>query len=182
MKAQVRTATGKGPARQARAAGKVPAVLYGSSLDPVSLSVDAKEMWHALHTEAGANVLINLEVDSSKYLTIPREVHRHPVRRQILHVDFVNVARDVKIDASVPIHLTGESHGAKEGGQVDHQIHELTIQALPTDIPPSIELDITAMGIGDARHVSDLTAPPGVEILNDPDDLIVQVIQEIIAA
>jgi len=177
LNADVRKESGKGPARRARMAGKVPAVLYGSAIDPVSLLVDAKEMTHALHTEAGSNVLINLQLlgSSDNFLTVAREIHKHPIKGNLIHVDFVNVARDAKIHAEVPVHLVGESHGVKEGGQIDHHLHDLRIEALPSNLPSAIEVDVEPLGIGDGIKVADLKLPEGVEALNDPDDLVVQV-------
>lgn len=178
LRADARTETGKGFARRARASGRVPAVLYGSSVEPTSLFVDHKQMKQALRTEAGANVLINLLLDGdSKFLTIPREIQTHPIRGDILHVDFVNVARDVQINADVPVHLVGESHGVKEGGQIDQHAYEVHVLALPTDIPAGIDVDITELGIGDSIKVADLNVPEGVEILNDPEEPVVGVIE-----
>jgi large subunit ribosomal protein L25 len=180
LEATPRSETGKGPARRARASGHVPAVLYGPSVEATSLLVDAKQVWQALHTDAGANVLINLVVDGSGYLTIAREIQTHPIRGNILHVDFVNVKRDVKIHADVPVHVVGESHGIKEGGQLDHHLHELKVEALPTGIPTALEVDITALGIGESLYVSDVPLPDGVEVLNPPEDLVLQVIEPIV--
>lgn len=177
LAAQTRTATGKGPARQARLSGKVPSVLYGAGLEPTSLLVDAKQMANALHTEAGSNVLINLEFDGKKILTIPREVQKHPVRGNLVHVDFVHVERNVKISAQVALHIVGESRGVKEGGQLDQHLHEVSLEALPTDLPPGIEVDITDLGIGDSLRISDLQVPSGVEILTDAEELIIAVIE-----
>lgn len=178
LKAQPRSEKGKGPARRARASGQVPAVLYGSSLDPTPLLVNAKEMWHALHTEAGANVLITLQLDqATKFLTMAREIQKHPIKGTLLHVDFVNIARDVKISADVPIHVIGEARGVKEGGQLDQHIHELKLEALPTDVPSSIEIDISDLGIGDTLRVSDIAAPQGADIQNDPEEVVLAVIE-----
>ncbi len=173
----MRRELGKGPAHRVRVSGKVPAVLYGSSVEPVPLAIDAKEMNQALHTEAGANVLINLHVDGDKYLTIPREIHKHPIRGSLIHIDFVNVARDVEIEATVPVHLTGESHGVKEGGQIDQHMHEIRIEALPTKVPPAIEVETSEVGIGESIKVADLPPVEGVTILNDPEDVVVAVTQ-----
>jgi large subunit ribosomal protein L25 len=179
---QPRTEKGKGPARRYRAAGMVPAVFYGASVEPVALLVDAKQMNQALHTDAGGNVLINLKVDGKSRLTIPREIQRHPIRGTILHVDFVNVARDQKISAQVPVHLVGESHGVKEGGVLDQHLHELHIEAMPSDIPDSVELDVSGLGIGDALHVSDVKIAQGVEIITLEDELVVAVTEARLAA
>jgi large subunit ribosomal protein L25 len=177
LEVKPRTETGKGPASRYRAAGLVPAVLYGPSVEPVSLLVDAKQMSQALHTEAGGNVLINLKVDGQSRLTVPREIQRHPIRGTILHVDFVNVARDQKISAHVPVHLVGESHGVKEGGVLDQHTHEVEVEAFPTDVPTAIEVDITALGIGDTLHVADIKAPAGVDVLTPEDQMLVAVIE-----
>ncbi len=172
-----RTETGKGPASRYRASGLVPAVFYGPSAEPVSLLVDARQMSQALHTEAGGNVLINLNVEGTSRLTVAREVQRHPIRGTILHVDFVNVARDRKIEAQVPLHLVGDSHGVHEGGVLDQHMHELHVEAVPTDIPTAIEIDISGMGIGDTIHVSDVKAPSGVEILTPAEEMIAAVVE-----
>lgn len=172
-----RTELGKGPTRRYRAAGMVPAVFYGPSVEPVALLVDGKQMSQALHTEAGGNVLITLEVDGHSRLTVPREVQRHPIRGTILHVDFVNVARDQKIAAHVPVHVVGESRGVKEGGVLDQHMHELQVEAVPTDIPAHIEVDITNLGIGDSIHVGDIKAPSGVEILSPGEEMVAAVIE-----
>lgn len=178
LKAQARTDTGKGAARRLRAQGKVPAVLYGSELDAQPLFVEFKEMSHALNTEAGHNVLITLKVDGDDgHLTMLREVQRHPVRGELLHIDFLKVARDVKIQASVPIHLVGESRGVKEGGAVEHHLWELAIEAFPTDVPPNIEVDISRLGIGDSIRVFDLALPGEVVILTDTEEMIAAVVE-----
>lgn len=178
LQAVARSGSGKGPARQSRMSGRVPAVLYGQGIDPIALAVDAKQMVHALHTEAGANVLVNLEVGGGKrYLTMVREVQRHPVRGNLIHIDFVNTARDVTTHADVPVTVVGESRGVKEGGVLEHQLWELKVEALPSDIPPSIEVDITALAIGDHVRVSDIVPPKGVTIVNEPEEIVLAVIE-----
>lgn len=177
LQAQARSAIGKGPSGRARAAGQVPAVLYGSNLDPTPVFLDARQMFHALHTEAGHNVLINLELDGKKLLTVPREIQKHPVKGTLVHIDLLKVDRDVKIEAAVPIHLVGESRGVKEGGQMDQHTHEIRVEALPTEVPSAIEIDITDVGIGDQVRVADLMSSAGVTILTDPEEVILGVIE-----
>lgn len=178
LKVQPRSDTGKGPARRARAAGQVPGVLYGRDLDPSPVSVPTKEMLRALSTEAGLNVLINLQVEgSSPSLTMLREVQRHPIRGDLLHVDFVKVDRDVKIQADVPVHIVGDSRGVKEGGVVEHHLWELKVESLPSDVPPGLEVDITRLGLGEHFRVENLTIPDGVEILNAEEEIIVSVVE-----
>jgi len=178
LRAEPRSTTGKGSARQARMAGRVPAILYGQGIVPTPLAVDSKQIGHALHTEAGANVLVNLEVEGGRrYLTMVREVQRHPVRGHLLHVDFVNTARDVKTHADVPLQITGESRGVREGGVIEHHLWELRVEALPTNIPSSLEADISHLGIGDHLRVADVTAPAGVDIVSEPDEIILSVVE-----
>ncbi len=178
LRAQPRPSTGKGSARQARLSGRVPAILYGRGIPPVPLAVDGKQMGQVLHTEAGANVLVNLDVEGGRrYLTMVREVQRHPVRGNLLHIDFVNTARDVKTHAQVPVHIVGDSKGVHEGGVLEHHLWDLAVEALPADIPPSLDVDISALEIGQHLRVSDLVPPPGTEILTPAEEIIVSVVE-----
>jgi large subunit ribosomal protein L25 len=181
LPARSRPLKGKGPARRARAEGLVPAVLYGRGLDALPLAVDAKAMHSALHTEAGANVLVNLQLDGKRYLAVPREIQRHPIRGTLLHVDFVNVARDVEITADVPIHLVGDARGVKMGGLIEHHLWEVKVEALPSKVPPSIEVDVSELDIGQQVRVEDLQAPEGAQILTGPEEIVVSVVEPQVA-
>ena len=176
LNAEPREGVGKGAARKARAAGKVPAVLYGPEIEPQRVAVDALELWHALHTDAGTNVLINLQVDGDTFLTMPREVQRDIVRGTLLHVDFLRIRRDVAIQVDVPIHLVGESVGVKEGGVVEHHLWELRVEVLPTDVPESVEADISELAIGDSLHVPDVKVPGNVTVITPPEETVVSVV------
>jgi large subunit ribosomal protein L25 len=177
LKASIRESNGKGAARRLRAEGKIPGVVYGHGMDPVAIAIDGRELFHTLHTEAGSNVLIELRVGEDEHLTMPREIQRDHVRGQFIHVDFLAVRRDEKITVDVPVELVGESHGVKEGGVVEHHLWELKVEALPTDVPPAIEVDITPLGIGDHVRVSDLTTMKNVEILTPVEEIIVSVVE-----
>ena len=172
LKAEVRGGTGKGVARKLRATGKVPGTLYGRGIDPVTLAVDARELTHLIH-DNGANVLIDLEVDSQTHLTLARALDRDPVRGTILHVDFLKIAHDQTIKIDVPIHIEGESHGVKEGGVLEHHLWQLHVECLPGNVPESITVDVTPLGIGEAFHVGDITPPHGVTVLTSVDEIIV---------
>lgn len=176
LKAERRDGAGKGVARKIRAAGKVPGVVYGGGMEPLSVAVDALELWHALHTHAGTNVLIDLNVDGKRFLTMPREVQRDVLRGSLVHVDLLQVRRDVAIEVEVPVHLVGESRGVKEGGVVEHHLWQLRVQCLPTNVPQSIDADVSELAIGDSLHVSDVAAPEGVTILTPPTEIIVSVV------
>lgn len=176
LKADPRPGTGKGVARKARAAGKIPGVLYGRGVEARPLLIDARDLRQVLHTEAGRNVLIDLELDGENHLALPREIQRHPLRGDYLHVDFLKVARDVAIQVDVPIHLVGEAKGTKEGGILEQHLGHVRIQCLPTEVPNAVEAGVAALEVGDALRVEDLVAPPGSEILNDPNEVIVSVV------
>ena len=176
LTAESREGVGKGAARKIRAAGKVPAVLYGPAVESMRLSVDALQLWHALHTDAGTNVLINLAVDGDTFLTMPREVQRDIVRGTLLHVDFLQIRRDVAIQVDVPVTLVGESVGVKEGGVIEHHLWELRIECLPAQVPESIEADISALAVGDSLHVSDLKLPQHITLVTPAEETLVSVV------
>ncbi|HSJ44731.1 MAG TPA: 50S ribosomal protein L25 [Euzebyales bacterium] len=175
LTAEARDGRGKGEGRRLRRAGRVPAVAYGADLDATPVSVDALELYHALRTDAGLNALIRLEVGGDTHLTLARQLQRHPVRREIMHVDFVVVDRSRKVTVDVPIHLTGEAAGADEGGVVDQVRFDVPVEVLPLEVPDSLELDISDMGVGDVKRLDDLDLPEGVELLEDPEHAVVSV-------
>jgi large subunit ribosomal protein L25 len=181
MEVTLRAETGREPgsrsSRRLRRQGMVPAVIYGKDLDPVVVAVDAHDLYVALHTDAGVNALINLETKGSdSQLTMAREVQRHPVRGDIVHVDFVTISLTEKTQVEVSIELTGESEGVKEGGIIETIRNSIHVEALPTDIPQSIVVDITQMEIGDTLRIADLPEIEGVEYLGDHDDPVVTVV------
>jgi large subunit ribosomal protein L25 len=176
LRAERREAAGTGPAKRLRAEGDVPAVLYGRGLDSTPLSVSRRDLYTALHTEAGTNALINLEVGSDKFLTIARELQRHPVRGEIIHLDFINISLDEKITAEVSIDYTGEPQGAQEGGIVETIKTSVMVSALPMEIPSSVQVDISEMAVGDTLTASELPELDGVEYLEDEDSPLVTVI------
>ena len=175
--AEPRESTGKGVARKLRAAGRVPAVLYGHGMDSTALSVDARDLYHVLHTGAGTNVLVDLVVDGSDHLIIPRDVQRDYIHGRFIHVDFLAVRRDEKLQLSIPVRIVGESVGVKAGGVVEHHLWELEVESLPADVPEAIDADISNLEIGMSLRVSDLVAPKGATILTDPEESVVAVQQ-----
>lgn len=175
LRAEVGRETGSGPTRRLRAAGKVPAVVYGRGIDPVSVAVEQRELYAALHTDAGLNAIINLEVDGSDYTTIAREIQRHPWRGEITHLDFLQISLDEAIESDVSLEFTGTPAGVTEGGIVESVQTSVVISSLPTLIPPSIAVDISALNIGDSLKVADLPEIEGVEYLSDPESTLVTV-------
>lgn len=174
-----RVGSGKSEARSLRREGRVPGIAYGRDLDePRPVSVDANDLFHAFNTDAGTNAILALQLDGDQQLAIARDIQRHPVKRHVVHVDFVTVSRDVRIEVDVPISLTGEAAGASEGGVVDQALHNLSVSVLPLEVPDEISVDVTEMDVGDVKRVGDLDLPRGVEALEDPETAVVTVYYE----
>jgi large subunit ribosomal protein L25 len=175
--AEKREESGKGVARKLRAAGRVPAVLYGHGMEPIALSVDSRELIHVFHTGAGTNVLVDLIVDGDDHLAMAREIQRDHIKGRFMHVDFLVVSRDQVISVSVPVRVIGESVGVKAGGVLEHHLWEVQVECLPTDVPEAIEADVSELEIGMSLKVSDLSAPEGVTITSNIEDSVVAVQQ-----
>ena len=178
LAAQPRTAIGKQAAKSVRRNGFVPGILYGHGMKPLSLQVQTRELLSALHTKAGENVVINLQVEGvilKESLCLVKEIQHDPVTDKIKHVDFTVVSMTEKIDVKVPlvINHSAEAPGVKEGGVLDIIHHEIEVECLPTDIPEKIEIDVKAMKIGDAIHAKDLAMPKGVTCKLDGEDVVV---------
>jgi large subunit ribosomal protein L25 len=176
LAAQPRAGSGKGEARKLRRAGRVPAIAYGAGAQPTPLSVDALELYHVLHTGAGTNAVISLDIDGQSQLVLAREIQRHPVRRDILHVDFVTVQRNVKVEVDVPIVLAGEAPGAQEGGVVSQELYTVRVRVLPLRVPEQISCDVSGLQIGDVHRLEDLALPADVELVDDPERTVVSVV------
>jgi large subunit ribosomal protein L25 len=158
LAASPREKTGKGAARQARFAKQVPAVIYGHGRPAQSLMVDALLLEQALSGVEPESTLIELTVDGKKTRTLIREIQRHPIRPDIIHVDFYEIHSGEKITLKVPVHLVGTADGVRNGGGVLDQVtREVEIEVLPEHIPDRVELEVTALKIGDSLHVRDLT-------------------------
>jgi large subunit ribosomal protein L25 len=168
--ATAREKGGKGAARQLRSRGQVPAVLYGRGREPLTLTLNARDLDKMLGHIQAESTVIEVTVDGQTAKTLIREIQRHPIKRQILHVDFQALVAGEKVVVSIPIVLTGTAEGVKlEGGVLDQTLRELEIEVDPSSIPDHVELDVTNMMIGDSLHVSDIKVPEGVEIQDDPE-------------
>ena len=182
IEARTRDLTGKRGARKTRALGDVPAVLYGLGSESRNLAVKKGDLWDAIQGEAGLNVLIDLWVVDGKekdsQLVMIKELQKHPVREEILHVDFLMVARDETIRMQVPVVILGEeeSVGLKNGGTLQHNLWDVEVECLPTSIPEGLSLDISGLDIGDSLRVSDLDVPGEVEILVGSEDVVVNIL------
>ena len=165
---------GSGPSKRIRAEGKVPGVVYGLDADPIPVTVEWKPLREALTTDAGLNALIDLEIDGDVALTIVKELQRHPIKGNVIHLDFLRVSADAEISVDVPVVLTGEAEDVERNdGTVDHLLFALTVNAKPADIPNEIVVDISGLGFDAPIRVGDLTLPAGVTTDVDPEEAVV---------
>lgn len=160
--AQPRTSEGTAAVNRLRKAGSIPAVVYGRKTAPTNVQVDAKTFTKLIETSASDNILVSLKIDSSEQLALIQEVQHDHLRGGILHVDFHAIAMDEEIHAEVPLHLSGESPGAKAGGLIEAIHHTLEVRCLPKDLPESITVDISDLQTGKGIHVGEITLPEGV--------------------
>ena len=173
LKATVRDNTGSAQSRRSRGEGSIPAVVYGLGMEPVSVEIDAREFTNALKTEAGSNVIFNLEVGKDKYTALAREIQKHVYRNEFLHVDFIQIDLTKTVDADVQVNFIGTPMGVKEEGGIIQTINSsITISALPTNIPTSLDLDISELNVGDNLSAGDVSLPEGVELADSEDDSI----------
>jgi large subunit ribosomal protein L25 len=178
-----RTTKGKNEARRLRVSGKIPATLYGAQKAgdkpaPESVSIDPKPFMRIMHSKSGLNTLITLKLQGiADTRVLVKNVQLDPITHHPLHADLYRVNMDRKITVTVPILLKGESRGVKQdGGVLDFVHREIDVEVLPANIPDSIEVDISDLGIGDSVHVRDLAANAGWTPLSDPDMMIVHVV------
>ena len=176
LDARVRTNRKKGAARKERAAGRIPGVVYGEGQEAVSISVNWREFIRLLHGAGGEHAVVELKMENAPDKGGPamlREVQHHPVRDDVLHIDFQRIRLDRKITTFVPVHLEGKAKGLTEGGVLDYQLRELEVECLPANVPEYLELDITELEIGHSLHVSDLKAPHDATIVTESDRAVV---------
>ena len=170
LNAEFREKKGKEAGKKLRGSGKIPAIFYGPRSETIPLVVDPRELSKALHTEAGENVLIDLNIrkgqDSLQKVVMLKELQVHPLQRKTLHADFYEVSMDVMVNVEIPVHLLGKPEGVKMGGILEQVQRTIQIQCLPGDIPKSIDVDVSNLMIGDSIHVKDLTVET-FKILSD---------------
>ena len=177
-----RQGRGKNESRRLRAAGRIPAVVYGArkegkAPEGVPVAVDPKEVLRILHSESGANTLITLTLDGSESRVMMKEFQLDPVTHQLLHADFYQLAMDRAITVTVPILIKGEPKGAKlQGGVLDFVTREVQVQCLPADIPEHIDIDVSELMLHQAVRLRDLPEHPKWKSLNEPDTMLVHVV------
>ena len=166
--------TGSRAAGRLRAEGKVPAIVYGLGKDPVSVAVGWRELRVALTGEAGLNTLIDLHVDGGSELVMVKDLQRHPVRRDVLHVDFLRVSRDQELTVDVPVTLVGEAKAVLDAGGVVDQVHfTLAVTSKPQNIPNELTVDVSGLALGDTIRVGDITLPADVTVHLDVEEAVV---------
>lgn len=171
LKATTGRELGSGPSKRIRAEGNVPGVVYGLDADPIPVTVEWRPLREALTTDAGLNALIDLDVDGEIALTVVKELQRHPIRGNVIHIDFLRVSADAEITVEVPIVLEGEAKAVlSENGTVDQLLYSLAINAKPADIPNELVVDVSELTIGEAIHVGAIKLPAGVSTDVDPEE------------
>jgi large subunit ribosomal protein L25 len=177
LQAETGRRAGSSDARRLRADGKIPAVVYGHGMDPLPVSVDRRELRHALSGTAGMNTILDLTVDGTVYPSLIKDIQRHPVKRNVQHVDFIQVNLNEEIVVSIPIHLEGEAKDVSaNGGLVDLAMQELSVRTTPRNIPDGVTIDVSEMTMDSVIRVEDIPLPAGVVAEADADAPVVTVL------
>lgn len=178
LKADLREGRGKNYNTRLRDKGLLPAIIYGKGIEGLAIQLEAKEIEKLFASGAGRNAIINITVSGSrkKNKVMIKEVQKDPVKGFLKHIDFYHVNLKEKIDTVVPIHLIGESEGVRKGGILQHGIREIEVQCLPTEVPEQIEIEISALEIGQNVTVADLKVPDELHIVTDPSTVVASVL------
>lgn len=182
LSVELRDKSTKGAVRSLRRGGRVPAVLYGVKRETTLVAIDGKEFETKVGSIEGTH-LIRLSSNAGDLggrLVLVKEIQRHPVQRSLLHADLYEVDVNTKLKLRVPLHFVGRAAGVDVGGILQPIKREIEVQCLPTEIPDYIEVDVSALGIHDALHISDLQAPTGVELVIDTDEAVVTVLPPVV--
>lgn len=175
--AQAGRQAGSSASRRMRAEGHIPGVLYGHGMEPLSLSVERRDLRVALSGPAGVNTVLALHVDGSKYDAVVKELQRHPVKRTVSHIDFLQVNMNEEITVSIPLRVHGEAAAVlAEDGMIDPAVDSIEVRTTPANIPPEFVYDVTDMQPTDVIRLEDLVMPSGVTPTGDPDMAIITVI------
>jgi large subunit ribosomal protein L25 len=168
LKAQLRAETGKEAARKLRAAGRIPAIVYGKDMDPRGLSLDLQETEYLFQRISVENTILDIDGDDEPTRALIREIQAYPDKPGLLHVDFLRIQKGVAVEVEIPVSLEGVPVGVREsGGVLEQVINEVRVKCIPSKIPDMISLDVTGLAVGDSFHVSDLDLDEDVELLVD---------------
>jgi large subunit ribosomal protein L25 len=170
LSAKKRTQAGKGVARKLRGAEQIPGIIYGHNREPQMLAVDGRELDRLLDRVSAETTVVELDIDGTTSRTLIREIQRHPFKRQILHIDFLELVAGEKVTVNVPLILVGTPAGVRNaGGVLDQIMREVQVEVDPANIPNHIDVDVSALEVNTSLHVSDIKVPEGVEVLDDAD-------------
>lgn len=176
LAAQIRTADGSPAARRLRAEGHIPGVIYGQGMSPISVMVERRDLRIALSGPAGSNTVLSLQLDGKKYPAVIKELQRHPIKRTVSHIDFLQVNMNEEISVNVPVRLEGEAKAVMaEGGLVDPSVDTIEVLTTPNNMPNEFVIDITDMQPGDVIRLADIPMPKGVTPVGDPEMPVVTV-------
>ncbi len=183
LTAEIREGVGKEKAKKLRSKGLIPAIFYGPRSQTIPLVIDSKELAKALQTEAGENVLIDLDIrkgaKSDRKVVMLKDIQIDPLQRITLHTDFYEVAMDEMVIVEVPVHLVGKPEGTKVGGILDQVRRVIQIQCFPGDIPKSIDIDVSPLKIGDSIHIQDIQVEKA-KIISDTNFTIATVVPPVV--
>ncbi|MBN2551941.1 MAG: 50S ribosomal protein L25 [Spirochaetales bacterium] len=170
LTAHLRKTFGSADSRRQRRNGRIPAVIYGHS-KPIGLTLDAHE-FNTKFMTISESTIINLQVDGDSHDVLIRDYQEDTVSGSVTHLDFYEIERGKALRTNVGLHLSGTAIGVREGGILESFVHELEVECLPKDLPESVEVDISALEIGNSIHIRDIQTPSGVQILNSPDQVV----------
>jgi large subunit ribosomal protein L25 len=181
LKAEKRTVVGRNAIKKIKAQGLVPGVIYGSQAEPIALQVEGRALTNVLAHALSEHVLVELEIadgsQSTNRLALIQEVQHHPLRPELLHVDFHAVSATEKITSEVPIEAVGDALGVRTfGGLLEHSLRTLEVECFPQDLPEIVRIDVSNLNIGESLHVRDIPLPSGVESLTPSDLTVVSVV------
>ena len=177
LSAKKRTESGKGAARKLRGAQQIPGIIYGHNREPQMLAIDWRELERMLERVSPETTVIELDIDGATSRTLIREIQRHPFKRQILHVDFLELVAGERVTVDIPLVLVGSPAGVRNAaGVLDQILREVTVDVDPSNIPNHIDVDVSALEVNESLHVRDLVVPEGVEVQDDPESTVCVVV------
>jgi large subunit ribosomal protein L25 len=173
LEVRVREERGSAAARRLRKTGFIPGVVYGGNAEPTAIAVAERELRKALTTDHGLNAILDVKLNGDTRPVILKEYQRDPITGRLAHIDLVVVRLDRAIQTAVTVELIGESPGDKEGGVLQQVAREITVEALPMEVPDRIEADISGLAIGDSLRLADVPVPEGVRFVDDPEETVI---------
>ena len=176
LQAEVRKEATKSDIKQLRAKGKIPAVVYGKKMAATVLTVDLKELQAVLQQNRHAIIDLAISGSTRSQPVMINEIQRDPLNRELYHIDFHQINMDEPIKMVVALEFIGEAVGAREGGIMQIQMHNIEIRCMPSQVPTSIQVEVSSLGLGDNLHVSQIMVPAGIEMKSDPNDIVVTIL------